>query len=106
MIIKIKPISVNQCWQGRRFKTKLYKSFEIELLSKLKPLEVPAGKLQIFIKFGLSSKNADWDNPIKPFQDILQKKDGFNDRNVYKAVVEKVDVKKGFEFIEFEIKSL
>ena len=106
MIIKIKPISVNQCWQGRRFKTKLYKSFEIELLSKLKPLEVPAGKLQIFIKFGLSSKNADWDNPIKPFQDILQKKYGFNDRNVYKAVVEKVDVQKGFEFIEFEIKSL
>lgn len=106
MIIKIKPLSVNQCWQGRRFKTKLYKSFEIELLSKLKPLEVPAGKLQIFIKFGLSSKNADWDNPIKPFQDILQKKYGFNDRNVYKAVVEKVDVKKGFEFIEFEIKSL
>ena len=106
MIIKIKPLSVNQCWQGRRFKTKLYKSFEIELLSKLKPLEVPAGKLQIFIKFGLSSKNADWDNPIKPFQDILQKKYGFNDRNVYKAVVEKVDVKKGFEFIEFEIKLL
>jgi len=106
MIIKIKPLSVNQCWQGRRFKTKLYKSFEIELLSKLKPLEVPAGKLQIFIKFGLSSKNADWDNPIKPFQDILQKKYGFNDRNVYKAVVEKVDVQKGFEFIEFEIKSL
>ena len=104
MIIKIKPISVNQCWQGRRFKTKLYKAFEIELLSKLKPLEVPAGKLQIFIKFGLSSKNADWDNPIKPFQDILQKKYSFNDRNVYKAVVEKVDVKKGFEFIEFEIK--
>ena len=106
MIIKIKPLSVNQCWQGRRFKTKLYKSFEIELLSKLKPLEVPAGKLQIFIKFGLSSKNADWDNPIKPFQDILQKKYGFNDRNVYKAVVEKVDVQKGFEFIEFEIKLL
>ncbi len=106
MIIKIKPISVNQCWQGRRFKTKLYKSFEIELLSKLKPLEVPAGKLQIFIKFGLSSKNADWDNPIKPFVDILQKKYGFNDNRIKRAIVDVVRTKKGEEYIDFEIRAL
>ena len=103
MLVKIKPLSVNQVWCGKRFKTPKYKSYEKELLLKLKPLEVPQGKLQLNITFGLSSKNADWDNPIKPFQDILQKKFGFNDRHVYKAIVEKVDVAKGQEFIEFEI---
>lgn len=64
-------------------------------------MEVPEGKLLLNITFGLSSKNADWDNPIKPFQDVLQIKYGFNDRRVYKGVIEKVDVKKGEEFIEF-----
>ena len=103
MKIDIKPISVNQCWQGRRFKTKLYKDFEKELLLKLPKLNIPNGKLKLIINFGLSSKNSDWDNPIKPFQDILQKKYSFNDRMIYQAIVTKVDVKKGSEFIEFFI---
>jgi len=101
MRINIKPLSVNQVWQGKRFKTPKYKAYEKELLLKLKPMEVPEGKLLLNITFGLSSKNADWDNPIKPFQDVLQIKYGFNDRRVYKGVIEKVDVKKGEEFIEF-----
>jgi len=101
MRINIKPLSVNQVWQGKRFKTPTYKAYEKELLLKLQPMEVPEGKLILYITFGLSSKNADWDNPIKPFQDVLQIKYGFNDRHVYKGVVEKVDVKKGEEFIEF-----
>lgn len=103
MKIDIKPISINQCWQGRRFKTKKYKDFEKELLLKLPAFEIPPGKLTLVINFGLSSKNSDWDNPIKPFQDILQKKYNFNDRMIYKAIVSKIDVKKGNEFIEFFI---
>ena len=27
----IKPLSVNECWQGQRYKTKLYKNYEFEL---------------------------------------------------------------------------
>lgn len=103
MKVQIKPLSVNQVWQGKRFKTPKYKAYEKELLLKLQPMDVPEGKLVLNIKFGLSSKNADWDNPIKPFQDVLQIKYGFNDRHIYKGVVEKVDVKKGEEFIEFSL---
>jgi len=102
--INIKPLSVNQCWQGKRFKTPLYKKFEKILLKNLPNYNIPDGLLELKLTFGLSSKNADWDNPIKPFQDILQKRYGFNDRYVYKAIVEKIDVKKGQEFIEFEFK--
>jgi len=101
--IDIKPLSVNQVWMGRRFKTPKYKAYEKELLLKLKKINIPDGKLEIHLIFGFSNKNSDWDNPIKPFQDILQKKYGFNDRSVYKAIVEKKDVPKGKEFIKFKI---
>jgi len=101
MKLNIKPLSVNQVWQGKRFKTPTYKAYENHVLLLLKPLEIPQGRLKLILTFGLSSKNADWDNPVKPFQDCLQKKYGFNDRNIYEAHVKKVDVKKGEEFIEF-----
>ena len=104
MRINIKPLSVNQVWQGRRFKTKKYKHYEKELLFMLPPLDVPTGKLELIITFGFSSVGSDWDNPIKPFQDILQKKYLFSDSKVYKATIIKEIVKKGKEFIDFSIK--
>lgn len=101
--VQIKPMSVNQAWQGRRFKSPAYKAYEEELLWKLPSFDVPDGSLQVFYTFGVSSKLCDWDNPVKPFQDVLQKKYGFDDRRIEKAVVEKVLVPKGDEFVEFEI---
>tara|TARA_R110000772_G_scaffold29709_1_gene74116 strand:- start:445 stop:774 length:330 start_codon:yes stop_codon:yes gene_type:complete len=106
MKINIKPLSVNECFQGRRFKNIKYKKYEKELIFMLPKLQIPAGKLEITIIFGFSSSASDWDNPIKPFQDILQKRYGFNDSRVYKATVIKEIVKKGQEFIEFDIKAL
>ena len=104
MRINIKPLSVNECWQGKRFKTPKYKSYEIELLYRLKCLAIPEPPYELNITFGLSNVLSDWDNPVKPFQDILQKKYGFNDKNIFKAVVIKEKVSKGNEFIDFEIK--
>lgn len=106
--IDIKPLSVNKVWQGRRFKTKVYKQYEIDV-NKLLPNNVPridSKRLALSLSIGVSSKNADLDNVCKPFLDILQKKYGFNDRYVYKIDMEKVDVVKGKEFIEFEIKEI
>lgn len=107
MTIEIKPISVNQCWQGRRFKTDKYKVFEKEVLLLLpKNYNIPSGKLKISLKWGFSSKLSDWDNPIKPFQDILQKKYNFDDKRIFMATVEKEIVKKGNEYIKFSIEKL
>jgi Holliday junction resolvase RusA-like endonuclease len=103
MMLNIKPLSVNEAWQGRRFKTKKYDRYINDVLSILRPLIVPDGKLHIDIIFGFSSKASDIDNPLKCFIDCLQKKYSFNDKNIYKLTVRKVDVKKGLEFIEFEI---
>ena len=101
--IRNKPLSVNSVWQGRRFKTPAYKTYEKELMLLLPDLEIPDGNLAIPITFGLSSKLSDIDNPVKPFMDILQKRYGFDDRRVYKMILEKKIVKKGEEYIEFEI---
>jgi Holliday junction resolvase RusA-like endonuclease len=101
--IQIKPLSVNQAWQGKRFKTSKYKSYEKEILLRLKPMEIPKGKIQILIDFGVSSTLADVDNPAKLFIDLLSKKYGFNDKLVYRLELNKVDVQKGAEYIEFEI---
>ena len=106
MRIEIKPLSVNTCFQGRRFKTPEYKRYEKDVLMLLRPMKVDGGKLSLRLRFGLSSKNADIDNGVKPFVDILQKKYGFNDRYIYRLTVEKVDVDKGKEFIEFDIEPL
>lgn len=103
--IKIKPLSVNQAWQGRRFKTKEYKNYEEELLWLL-PNKYPIskeGKLLFEAVVGLSSKNADIDNFIKTFFDVLQKKYSFNDKRIYELHVKKVDVEKGKEFVNFDI---
>ena len=46
------------------------------------------------------------DNPIKPFTDCLQKKYGFNDNRIIEAHIKKVKVKKGEEYIKFELREL
>ena len=106
MKIDVKPLSINSAFQGRRFKTPRYKAYEIEVMLKLPKFKIPRAPYQIYLEFGFSSKLADWDNPVKLFVDILQKKYGFDDRDIYRAVVVKTIVKKGEEFIKFKIEQL
>ena len=106
MRVDIKPLSVNECWQGKRFKTPKYKSYERELMYSLPAFKLPPPPYHLILKFGFSSKLSDWDNPVKPFQDVLQKYYKFDDRDIFKGTVEKEIVSKGSEYIEFEILSL
>ena len=78
--IKIFPLSVNKAYQGRKTKSSHYRSFEIYANQLLKDVDIPKkGNLQIHYVFGFSSRASDVDNPIKPFQDVLQSKYNFND---------------------------
>lgn len=101
--IDIKPLTVNQAWRGQRFKTPEYKAYERAMFYLLPSFKVPKGKLSLMITFGLSNKNSDIDNPLKPFLDCLQKRYDFNDKQIYELIVDKLDVKKGEEFIYFDI---
>ena len=104
--IEIKPLSVNECWQGQRFKTPKYKAYEKHTLLLLPKITLPPPPFKIQFELGLSSPLADWDNPIKPIQDILQKKYGFNDKDIVRAVVDKIKVSKGQEYFKFKIESV
>lgn len=103
MRINIKPISVNKAWKGRRFKTDEYKAYQQLLLYMLPDLDVPDGELELIVTFGFSSLASDFDNPVKPFVDCLQKRYGFNDKLIKRAVIEVRKVDRGSEFIEFEL---
>lgn len=106
MRVDIKALSVNQAWQGRRFKTPKYNQYQKDVLTLLRPLEIPDGDLELSLVFGHSNKASDIDNGVKPFVDILQKKYGFNDSRIYRMIIDKVIVPKGKEYIEFSVKSL
>lgn len=103
LVLRVKPLSVNEAWQGRRFKTEKYKSFEKLVLLSLQKMKIPDGELTVRFTFGFSNKASDLDNPVKPLMDCLQKKYGFNDSRVYKLIVEKQIVPKGKEFFSFTI---
>ncbi len=93
-----KPLSVNEAWQGKRFKTIKYNRYERALLALL-PSEKPPQFNVIHLEFGLSNVLSDIDNPVKPLLDILQKKYRFNDRDIYELHIKKTIVPKGSEYI-------
>ena len=106
MILDIKPLSVNQCWAGRRFKTDKYKTYERNLITMLPKLKLPEPPFKVSIEFGFSSAASDLDNPVKPFLDILQKKYKFDDKLIQELNLRKEKVKKGKEYIKFSINGL
>lgn len=106
MRIDYKPLSVNECWKGRRFKTDEYKRYERDLLFLLPKYQLPPKPFAVGLNFGLSNLSADIDNPVKPFLDILQKKYGFNDRDIMALKICKIKTEKGKEFINFTIEHI
>ena len=101
--LPIKPMSVNIAWKGRRFKSDTYKKYERDVSFLLpKKITIPQGKLGARYHFYFSNANCDYDNAIKPLQDIICANYGIDDRHIYLAIIEKFIVKKGQEKIEFE----
>jgi len=105
MRISIKPLSINQAFQGRRFRTPKYLAYEKEALLKLKPYKLPNAPYLLIIEFGVSSSLADLDNFLKMWIDIMQKKYMFNDKLINQIHATKVKVDKGKEYIDFQLKS-
>jgi Holliday junction resolvase RusA-like endonuclease len=104
----IKPVSVNACWQGRRFKTDDYKKYERDasLILSCVPREEfsQTGKIELNIKFYFQRVwNKDLDNFLKPLLDILTKNRLIaDDRFIAKLTVEKMQ--SASDYIEIQIK--
>ena len=104
--IKIKPLSINEAYSGRRRRTKAYNNYINNVMYQLKKIALPVPPFSLSYEFGYSSKGSDIDNAVKPITDILQKRYGFNDNQIYELHVIKKIVKKGKEYIKFKIESL
>ena len=104
--IDIKPLSVNDAWQGRRFKTPDYTQYEKAVLLMLPKKKLPEPPYEIWFTFGFSNPASDIDNGVKPFVDIMKKKYKFNDKEIYGMHIIKKIVPKRQEFVEFEIVTL
>lgn len=102
--IEIKPLSINEAYKGRRFRTSQYDTYIRQMMFKLPDrLDIPKNNIKLFIEFGYSSLASDIDNGVKCFIDCLQKKYGFNDKLITELNVRKIKVAKSFEHIIFEI---
>ena len=88
----VKPLSVNRAWQGNLFRSKDYLQYTNDLLLTLPKGRAPEGKLLVVYRFHIKNhKLADWDNPIKPLQDVLVRAGILpDDRFIYQSIVEKV----------------
>jgi Holliday junction resolvase RusA-like endonuclease len=101
---RIKPLSVNEAYMGRKRKTSKYRTYEVVLPTLLPEIKVPhTGDLGLKVTWGFSSAASDIDNPLKPFLDVLQTTYGFNDKRITELIVNKVRTDKGEEFIEFDL---
>lgn len=103
--LKIKLLSVNEAFKGRRFRTEKYDLFirNMLLLLPKKVLIPDATNIKLAIEFGFSSKSSDIDNCCKSFIDCLVKKYRVDDRHIYEMHIFKSIVKKGSEYIKFRI---
>lgn len=91
--VDIKPLTVNRAWLGRRFKSKEYKDYERDVLFLLpKDITPIDGPVEIRYRFHVKNhKMCDWDNPIKPLQDVLVKAGILkDDRFIYLGMGQKV----------------
>lgn len=91
--VKIRPMSINKSWQGRRFKTKEYKEWSKEISYLLKEQKIKKTTEAVEIKIDWYYKNAkrmDIDNPLKVFLDSLVQNNIIDDdRNIWKLTIEK-----------------
>jgi Holliday junction resolvase RusA-like endonuclease len=101
---KLKPLSINQAFCGKKVKTGLYRKYEAHLMRTLPSLSVPPeGPLELRVVVYYSNRGSDIDNCLKPFIDVLSKRYDFNDNRIYRLRITKAIVKKGEENIAFRI---
>ena len=102
--IPLKPVSINEAFKGRRFKTKKCKEYcnDFLLIAPRKPMV--EGIVEVEYRFHVKNhKLSDYDNLIKITQDLIVEK-GYieDDRKIYKATIYKVPSER--DYIEINIK--
>jgi len=102
-LISIKPLSINAAYTPGFVKTRVYRQFAEDILKLLPRITINDGPLEALYEFGVSGALCDWDNPIKTFQDVLERGYGFNDRVIWMGCARRIKVPKGQEYIRFQL---
>lgn len=108
--LDVKPLSANAMYynMGRHKKrTAAYEQYQENIYNELKGIEWPFGTDQVsfHIEGGLSARQADIDNIIKPLLDTLQGIfEDFNDNKVYYIEAHKTIVPKGNEYLWIRVR--
>lgn len=106
MKIELKPLSVNQVWCGKRFKTPIYKQYERDLSLLLSVTKCPflIGYVELDVKFYIKSfAISDVDNFLKPMIDIIVKNGLIqDDKFIKKITAEKF--KSDYDYMEINLK--
>ncbi len=104
MKISIKPLSINKAFQGRRFKTQDYRSYEQWLMLLLPNIKLPKDiKISMTIERHFSNEAQDIDSSVKLTLDVLQKKWWFNDKQIYQLNMTKKIVPKWMEWFTLDV---
>jgi Holliday junction resolvase RusA-like endonuclease len=114
-MIEIKPISVNACWQGRRFATKAFKRWQGLVVNQMRwqakesecPLPFEWEKIHLHLRLYLEHPlKSDTDNYQKPIIDCIVKSGWIkDDRYIFRITTEKIKSdKEGFDFSIKELK--
>ena len=101
--LKIKTVSTNAMYRGRRYKSKEARQFEQDialLLAAKARHKLPDGELVVHYRFG-TSRRKDTDNNIKLLQDAICKHYGIDDARFAAHTAVRVPVKKGEDFVTF-----
>ena len=73
--IKVKPLSINKAFIGRRWKTSECKAYEKELWYLLPSYKMITGEYELILEFYLKTyKRSDLSNLIKVLEDIIVKR--------------------------------
>lgn len=87
MEVLLKPMTVNQCWQGRRFKTKNYLNWRLDFSDRIKKGTRIKGNMAVILEFYIKhDKTTDVDNLIKPVFDALKESGVIEDDRFIKEV--------------------
>ena len=104
--INTKPLSQNQAWKGKVYKSKAYKDYEqiikVHLMTFKLPRIRPNTPFYLFLEFG-TPRYQDCSNSIKLAEDIICRHLGVNDNYVMAIFSRKVITKKQDSYIRFNI---
>jgi Holliday junction resolvase RusA-like endonuclease len=104
-------LSTNKIYAGVKRRSHYYKKFRKNVLGYLEEEYggvqrdlCLTGNLQLHMIVGFSSPLSDLSNSVKAIEDCAAEFLGFNDRYIARILLEKRMVKKGSEFITFNLK--